>query len=154
MPMHLDDSELSFNLLLSDPSDFEGGGTSFLAETAGSTTAEIDSEIGDEIDGETDGKTGGKVEAEIDGDDLEVDSEIDGVIDAESGTVVRPRRGEMLSHFGRLFHSGVPVTRGTRYILAGFVGVESFASQWEVLRPGGKDATTCTVELDGGRGET
>ena len=32
---HTDDSELSFNLLLSDPSDFGGGGTSF--EAAGET---------------------------------------------------------------------------------------------------------------------
>ena len=32
---HTDDSELSFNLLLSDPADFGGGGTSF--EAAGET---------------------------------------------------------------------------------------------------------------------
>ena len=31
---HTDDSELSFNLLLSEPADFDGGGTSF--EAAGS----------------------------------------------------------------------------------------------------------------------
>ena len=32
---HTDDSELSFNLLLSEPADFEGGGTSF--EAAGNS---------------------------------------------------------------------------------------------------------------------
>ncbi|KAL3910262.1 MAG: hypothetical protein SGPRY_009122, partial [Prymnesium sp.] len=34
--MHVDDSEISFNLLLSDPQDFEGGGTAF--EAAGNAT--------------------------------------------------------------------------------------------------------------------
>ena len=33
---HTDDSELSFNLLLSEPADFAGGGTSF--EAAGNPT--------------------------------------------------------------------------------------------------------------------
>ena len=36
---HTDDSELSFNLLLSDPTDFDGGGTSF--EAAGSHSKRV-----------------------------------------------------------------------------------------------------------------
>ena len=81
---HTDDSELSFNLLLSDPSAFAGGGTSF--EAAGET--------------------------------------------------VRPVRGEMLSHFGRLRHAGQPVLEGTRYILAGFVRVRPLAEAWpRILSP-------------------
>ena len=79
---HTDDSELSFNLLLADPADFGGGGTSF--EAAGET--------------------------------------------------VRPERGEMLSHFGRLRHAGEPVVAGTRYILTGFVRVRPLASAWESIK--------------------
>ena len=53
---------------------------------------------------------------------------------AETMDVVRPTQGEMLSHFGQLYHTGVQVTGGTRYILAGFVGVESLATRWRELR--------------------
>ena len=75
---HLDDSELSFNIALSDPTSFGGGGTSFAAAAA----------------------------------------------------TLRPQRGQMVSHFGRVFHAGEPVTEGTRYILAGFVGARSLAREW------------------------
>ena len=98
--MHADDSELSFNLLLSEPSSFEGGGTSFITNL-------------DEL-------------AQTPGMALD---------DAKDVARVCPQRGEMLSHFGRLYHAGTPVTRGTRHILAGFVGVESLAANWRVLRP-------------------
>jgi|SouAtlMetagenome_1021521.scaffolds.fasta_scaffold114795_1 hypothetical protein len=46
------------------------------------------------------------------------------------GETVRPVRGEMLSHFGRLRHAGQPVVEGTRYILAGFVRVRPLAEAW------------------------
>ena len=97
---HTDDSELSFNLLLSDPSAFEGGGTRF--EAAGE--AAEPAETGEEA--------------------------------AEEGETVRPARGEMLSHFGRLRHAGQPVLEGTRYILAGFVRVRPLAEAWpRILSP-------------------
>jgi hypothetical protein len=84
---HRDDSELSFNLLLSDPGSFEGGGTQ--------------------------------------------------IVDADA-TIVRPARGEMLSHYGRVTHAGVPtVGGGARYILAGFVRAKPLAAAWEELRPEG-----------------
>ena len=95
-----DYSELSFNLLLSPPTSFEGGGTGFL-------TAPATARDGADIEGED--------EAEV--------------------MVARPERGEMLSHFGQLLHAGQPVVSGTRYILAGFVAVESLASRWRELRP-------------------
>ena len=80
---HIDDSELSFNIALSDPSSFQGGGTSFAA----------------------------------------------------AGQTVRPQQGEMVSHFGRVFHAGEPVTEGTRHILAGFVCAKPLAAEWRELRP-------------------
>lgn len=79
---HADDSELSFTILLSDPADFVGGGTTF--EAAGAT--------------------------------------------------VRPARGQMVSHFGRLRHAGSPIQSGTRYILAGFVRVQPLAARWRELK--------------------
>ena len=36
----------------------------------------------------------------------------------------------MLSHFGKLRHAGMPVSRGTRYILAGFVRAQPLAAAW------------------------
>ena len=80
---HWDDSELSFNIALSDPAGFEGGGTRFSA----------------------------------------------------AGVTVRPQQGEMISHYGRVFHAGAPVQSGVRYILAGFVRVETMAAAWRDLRP-------------------
>ena len=67
---HRDESELSFNLLLSDAGDFEGGGTYFPGITP---------------------------------------------------PVVRPQRGDLLSHYGGLTHASVPTTGGQRYILVGFL---------------------------------
>ena len=93
LAMHADESEVSFNLLLSDTADFVGGGTGFRA----TATRPADGQ-------------------------------------AETMDVVRPTQGEMLSHCGQLYHTGVQVTGGTRYILAGFVGVESLATRWRELR--------------------
>jgi len=74
---HRDRSLLSFNLLLSDPSSFDGGGTAFDA-------------------------LGGEEHA------------------------VRPEHiGDLTMHPGKARHAGVQITRGTRYVLVGFVGVRS-----------------------------
>ena len=54
---------------------------------------------------------------------------------AAAAATLRPQRGQMVSHFGRVFHAGEPVTEGTRYILAGFVGARSLAREWRALRP-------------------
>ena len=37
------------------------------------------------------------------------------------GRTCKPRQGEILLHRGDLRHAGMPVTKGTRYILVGFV---------------------------------
>lgn len=73
LDIHRDTSELSFIILLSDPSDFEGGGTFY----------------------EVYNKT------------------------------FKPQKGEILFHCGKLRHSGLKITKGTRYILIGFLAVES-----------------------------
>ena len=47
-----------------------------------------------------------------------------------AGETLRPRRGEMLSHFGRVRHAGEPTTAGTRYVLVGFVRARPLAAAW------------------------
>ena len=74
---HRDRSLLSFNLVLSDPSSFEGGGTCF------------------------------------------------DVLGAAEHPVRPTRIGDLVMHTGKARHAGAPVTRGTRHILVGFVGVRS-----------------------------
>jgi Flp pilus assembly protein TadD len=101
---HTDDSELSFNILLSPPDAFTGGGTRF--EAAANAT----------WDG-----------------------------------LVRPERGQMLSHYGRLRHAGHPVREGVRYILAGFVRCRPLALQWREIRGGVDDVAepeSSTVSTD------
>ena len=46
----------------------------------------------------------------------------------DSGKTLRPDRGQMLSHWGVLRPAGQPVTKGVRYILAGFVRAEPLAA--------------------------
>ena len=166
--MHADDSEISFNLLLSDTADFEGGGTAF--EAAGNATlrqpppprappprrspihaprtvpfAPWSSSRGPRATPlapcrstrsslaafttlaalatrptcsahstqSPPASSSGNQHAEL-----------------PLASTRRPVRGEMLSHFGKLRHAGMPVSRGTRYILAGFVRAQPLAAAW------------------------
>jgi hypothetical protein len=71
LDLHQDGSFLSINILLSDPKDFEGGGTYF-----------------------------------------------------NDGLTAFLEQGDLLVHSGRVEHSGLPITKGTRYILVAFVNIE------------------------------
>ena len=71
--LHRDSSDLSFILLLSNPSDFEGGGTFY---------------------------------------------------ELQKKTVTH-QQGDLTIHCGKLRHAGVAITKGTRYILIGFMEVGS-----------------------------
>ena len=74
LDIHRDSSEFSFVLLLSDPSDFEGGGTIY----------------------------------------------------KEKNLLVNPdEKGSIAIHFGKLYHGGKNITKGTRYILIGFLKTKS-----------------------------
>eukprot|EP00543_Licmophora_paradoxa_P003233 CAMPEP_0202441692 /NCGR_PEP_ID=MMETSP1360-20130828/1195_1 /ASSEMBLY_ACC=CAM_ASM_000848 /TAXON_ID=515479 /ORGANISM="Licmophora paradoxa, Strain CCMP2313" /LENGTH=248 /DNA_ID=CAMNT_0049056783 /DNA_START=323 /DNA_END=1069 /DNA_ORIENTATION=+ len=76
LAQHTDDSDISFNVLLSD--DFDGGGTRFWSRLTGLPFA-----------------------------------------------TVKPKRiGQVLIHSALVRHEGLPVTRGTRYILVGFLAVD------------------------------
>ena len=113
---HRDDSELSFNLLLSDPNtDFTGGGTAFVLDGPGQPAAH-----------------GGGGDEELNQGESDAHASSSGT--TPEATLVAPARGEMLSHFGRLSHAGNPVVSGTRYILAGFVRAQPLAELWRVLR--------------------
>lgn len=70
LEMHRDGSFISFNILLNNASEFEGGGTCF-----------------------------------------------------EDNLIIHLQQGDMAIHSGLIKHSGLPVLRGTRYILVGFVNL-------------------------------
>ena len=70
LEMHEDGSFISFNILLSNTKDFEGGGTYF-----------------------------------------------------DDGLSSYLEQGDMLVHSSRMKHAGLPVTKGTRYILVGFLNL-------------------------------
>jgi hypothetical protein len=67
LEMHSDGSIISFNILLSEQNDFEGGGTCF-----------------------------------------------------DDGLVIKSEQGDLIIHNGKIKHSGLPITQGTRYLLVGF----------------------------------
>jgi hypothetical protein len=71
LELHNDGSFLSINILLSDPKDFEGGGTYF-----------------------------------------------------NDGLTVFLEQGDLLVHSGKVKHAGLPVTKGTRYIMVAFVIID------------------------------
>jgi len=71
LDMHCDGSFLSFNILLSDTADFEGGGTYF-----------------------------------------------------DDGLTAYLEQGDILIHTSRIKHAGLPITKGTRYLLVGFLNID------------------------------
>ena len=70
LDLHCDGSFLSFNILLSDKNDFEGGGTYF-----------------------------------------------------DDGLTAHLEQGDILIHSSKIKHAGLPVTKGTRYLLVGFLNI-------------------------------
>jgi hypothetical protein len=70
LDLHSDGSFLSFNILLSDKNDFEGGGTYF-----------------------------------------------------DDGLTAQLEQGDILIHSSRIKHAGLPITKGTRYLLVGFLNI-------------------------------
>jgi hypothetical protein len=71
LDMHRDGSFLSFNILLSDAADFEGGGTYF-----------------------------------------------------DDGLTAYLEQGDILIHSSKIKHAGLPITKGTRYLLVGFLNLD------------------------------
>ena len=91
---HRDGSLLSLNILLNAPAEFDGGGTLFLEEDV-------------TLSRPTPGVDAASGDAEA----------------CRVADVVAIGRGDCLVHCGRLLHSGVPISRGQRYLLVGFVDV-------------------------------
>jgi hypothetical protein len=71
LELHKDGSFLSFNILLSSPDEFEGGGTYF-----------------------------------------------------DDGLIMKSEQGDLTIHSSKIKHAGLPITKGTRYLLVGFVNLE------------------------------
>ena len=70
LEIHKDGSFISFNILLSEVGDFEGGGTYF-----------------------------------------------------DDGLIMKGEQGDLIIHSSRIKHSGLPITKGTRYLLVGFLNI-------------------------------
>lgn len=70
LEIHKDGSFISFNILLSDVTDFEGGGTYF-----------------------------------------------------DDGLIMKGEQGDLIIHSSRIKHSGLPITKGIRYLLVGFLNI-------------------------------
>jgi hypothetical protein len=70
LEIHQDGSFLSFNILLSEIADYEGGGTYF-----------------------------------------------------DDGLIMKGEQGDLIIHSSRMKHAGLPITKGTRYLLVGFVNL-------------------------------
>ena len=70
LEMHKDGSTISFNILLNESSEFEGGGTKF-----------------------------------------------------DDGLTHRSQQGDLFIHSSRIDHSGLPITKGIRYLLVGFLDI-------------------------------
>jgi predicted 2-oxoglutarate/Fe(II)-dependent dioxygenase YbiX len=75
LEIHKDGSFLSFNILLSNPNDFDGGGTYF-----------------------------------------------------DDGLIMKPDQGDLIIHSSKIKHSGLPITKGTRYLLVGFINLNLFVN--------------------------
>jgi hypothetical protein len=71
LELHKDGSFLSFNILLSNQDDFEGGGTYF-----------------------------------------------------DDGLIMTQEQGDLTIHSSKIKHAGLPITKGTRYLLVGFVNID------------------------------
>jgi hypothetical protein len=71
LELHKDGSFLSFNILLSNTDDFEGGGTYF-----------------------------------------------------DDGLIMTQEQGDLTIHSSKIKHAGLPITKGTRYLLVGFINLD------------------------------
>ena len=127
---HRDGSFASFNLMLSDPEDYEGGGTRMW------DAANVDRHKAEYWAAEAEARTRTTQEDAVSDDDADASSVASfpaggwhaydpkpSVLDPAHATVYRLNKGQMLTAGGFNVHEGLPVTRGTRYIVAGFVGL-------------------------------
>ena len=127
---HRDGSFASFNLMLSDPEDYEGGGTRMW------DAANVDRHKAEYWAAEAEARTRATQEDAVSDDDADASSVASfpaggwhaydpkpSVLDPAHATVYRLNKGQMLTAGGFNVHEGLPVTRGTRYIVAGFVGL-------------------------------
>ena len=111
---HRDSSFVSFNVGLSDPTDYEGGGTRVYAYRHARNAKDNPAGSFADAIGDSNGESGAWPKG----------SDVWG-----SFTLYRVPKGHMLVHGGKNFHAGAEVTGGTRYIIAGFIGLNRHCCQ-------------------------
>ena len=133
---HRDASSFSFNAALSDPTSYGGGGTRIWLDSAVRTLRE--KYLRAELEGVVRDGTAPGASAEARGAAARAKATLDrppGTLDVD-GYVVRPDRllpedgeahkiakGSVMVQGGRNVHEGMSTVSGTRYIVAGFVGL-------------------------------
>ena len=138
LAFHRDGSLLSFSILLSDPSDFDGGGLKFHSlgppcdacdtkpckgETcaacigAAAAAAAVASSSSSAADAAALAYNAAVAEAES--------RMCNRCLGTGRGAIPNCGRGDLTAHCGKLLHEGSRVTRGVRYILVGFIRVQS-----------------------------
>ena len=135
---HRDGSLLSFSILLSEPTDFDGGGLRF--HSLGPPCTACDTEPCRGVTCSACIGAAAASEAVAANGDSAVDAAANAynaaVASAASrmcascqgvgrGAIASCARGDLTAHCGKLLHEGARVTRGTRYILVGFVRVHA-----------------------------
>lgn len=123
--LHVDDADLSFNLLLTDETAFEGGGTwcepeprldtpstsaRLMLDPTSHLSAHLPIHLFSHLSSHLPSRLSPHLPSRLRFEQL--------------GLSVKPRAGEMLSHHGKLPHAGYPITAGGRYVLVGFVSIE------------------------------
>ncbi len=113
---HTDLSHISFNILLND--EFEGGGTRFYngVEAAATVVNSIESK---DVNEESEDYTNSSVHR------------------TKLWEDARPQPGQVLINNAMVHHEGLPTTKGTRYILVGFMNVDTknpfyISQKWDV----------------------
>lgn len=106
---HTDSSHISFNILLND--EFEGGGTRFYNGLEAAATI-VDSNQNE-------------------------DYTSSGIQRSKLWEDARPRPGQVLINNAMVVHEGLPTTKGTRYILVGFMNIDTknpfyISQKWDV----------------------
>ena len=122
---HSDGSTFSFNVLLNEPSAFEGGGTRFYHKAANMSSA---------------GFSASSSRDEVPSPEMRPMSSENEEQFESSGRTLHASRGGALAHSGHVEHSGVKITSGERYILVGFVGSVVYPYTAELAEHAERDA--------------
>lgn len=138
---HVDGSTFSFNVLLNEPSAFEGGGTRFYHKAANKSSVKSSAGFSASSSRDEDSPEKRSISSrdESSPEKRSISREYEEPSES-SGRTLYPGRGGALAHSGHVEHSGVKITSGERYILVGFVGSVVYPYTAELAEHAERDA--------------